>query len=139
MSQATQELSADAGQLPAATAFLGEFWETADLPPALVFPFELALEEIFMNVVMHGSGGGQVPTVRLIIAADTDSITLTVADNGPAFDPLSLATPDIEADLEHRRIGGLGVHLVREMMDAVSYAREGGFNQLRMTKNLAPA
>jgi anti-sigma regulatory factor (Ser/Thr protein kinase) len=139
VSRATQELLADAGQLPAATAFLGEFWETADLPPALVFPFELALEEIFMNVVMHGSSGGQTPVVRLAIEASTASIMLTVADNGPAFDPLSLATPDIEAELEDRRIGGLGVHLVREMMDTVSYVREGEFNQLSMTKNLAPA
>jgi anti-sigma regulatory factor (Ser/Thr protein kinase) len=62
---------------------------------------------------------------------------LTVEDDGPAFDPLSLAVPDVTASLDERPVGGLGVFLVRRMMDSVSYHRVGARNQLRMTKQVA--
>jgi serine/threonine-protein kinase RsbW len=59
-----------------------------------------------------------------------------VEDDGPAFDPLLLPAPDVAASLEERKVGGLGVFLVRQMMDAVSYQRVAARNQLRMTKRL---
>jgi serine/threonine-protein kinase RsbW len=63
-------------------------------------------------------------------------VTLTLEDDGAPFDPLSLAAPDVTASLEGRRVGGLGVFLVRQVMDTVSYQRRGTMNQLRMTKSL---
>jgi anti-sigma regulatory factor (Ser/Thr protein kinase) len=59
-----------------------------------------------------------------------------IEDDGPSFDPLSLAAPDVTASLEERRVGGLGVYLVRQMMDAVCYQRVGARNQLSMTKRV---
>jgi serine/threonine-protein kinase RsbW len=59
-----------------------------------------------------------------------------VEDDGPAFDPLLLPAPDVAASLEERKVGGLGVFLVRQMMDAVRYQRVATRNQLRMTKRL---
>jgi anti-sigma regulatory factor (Ser/Thr protein kinase) len=126
----------DAAQLPILTQFLQEFWSAAGLPPAETVTFELALEEIFMNVVMHGSPAGRVPRVEVSLALCDGCITLMIEDDGPSFDPLSLAAPDVTASLEERRVGGLGVYLVRQMMDAVSYRRLGGHNQLSMTKRV---
>jgi len=126
----------DAAQLSTLTQFLHEFWSAADLPPAETVSFELALEEIFMNVVMHGSPAGRGPSVEVSLALCDGSLTLTIEDDGPSFDPLSLAAPDVTASLEERRVGGLGVYLVRQMMDAVSYQRLGGRNQLSMTKRV---
>jgi serine/threonine-protein kinase RsbW len=63
---------------------------------------------------------------------------LTIEDDGPPFDPLSLPPPDVTASLEERRVGGLGVFLVRQMMDEVSYQRTGKRNQLRTSKRVAP-
>jgi serine/threonine-protein kinase RsbW len=63
-------------------------------------------------------------------------LELGVSDDGPAFDPLAMATPDIDAPLEERPIGGLGIYLVREMMAGVSYERRDGRNVLRMWKPL---
>ena len=60
-----------------------------------------------------------------------------VEDDGPAFDPLLLPAPDVAASLEERKVGGLGVFLVRQMMDAVRYQRVATRNQLRMTKRLS--
>jgi anti-sigma regulatory factor (Ser/Thr protein kinase) len=106
------------------------------LDAAQVSAFELALEEIFMHIVMHGSRPGIVPRVEVSLHRDAESVTMTVEDDGPEFDPLSLPPPDVTASLADRRVGGLGVFLVRKMMDSVSYARIAGRNQLRMSKRL---
>jgi serine/threonine-protein kinase RsbW len=127
----------EAAQLPVLAQFLQEFWSAADLPPAQSLPFEIALEEIFMNVVMHGSSGAGSGRVDVCLALADNNLTLAVEDEGPPFDPLTLAAPDTKARLEERRVGGLGVYLVRQLMDAVCYARVGPRNQLRMSKHLA--
>jgi serine/threonine-protein kinase RsbW len=129
-------VTGEAAQLPVLTQFLQEFWSDADLPPAETVTFELALEEIFMNLVMHGAPAGRVPRVEVSLDLCDGCLTLMIEDDGPSFDPLSLAAPDVTASLEKRRVGGLGVYLVRQMMDAVSYRRLGGRNQLSMTKRV---
>jgi anti-sigma regulatory factor (Ser/Thr protein kinase) len=128
---------AEAPQLPVLTRFLQEFWAGAALPADGAFPFELALEELFMNVVRHGSPAGTVPRVEVSLSLADGSLTMTVEDDGLAFDPLALPAPDLEASVEARPIGGLGVYLVRQMMDVVSYRRDGTHNQLRLTKHVA--
>jgi serine/threonine-protein kinase RsbW len=63
-------------------------------------------------------------------------VSLIVEDDGPPFDPLALPAPDVTASLESRPVGGLGVFLVRKMMDIVRYQRHGECNRLQMTKHL---
>jgi len=126
----------DAAQLPVLHQFLQEFWSTALLPPAQAYPFELALEEVFINVVMHGSMAGNTPSVEVSLALAHGDLTLTIEDDGPQFDPLSLPPPDVAASLSERPIGGLGLFLVRQLMDAVSYDHLAGRNRLRMTKRV---
>jgi serine/threonine-protein kinase RsbW len=128
---------ADAAQLSVLNQFLREFWTAAALAPAGMRPFELALEEIFMNVVMHGSRPGTAPQVEVSLSLVSDSVTMTVEDDGPGFDPLSLPPPQLAGGLTERPVGGLGVFLVRQMMDAVSYQRVGTRNRLRMSRHLS--
>jgi anti-sigma regulatory factor (Ser/Thr protein kinase) len=100
--------------------------------------FELALEEVFMNVVMHAAPAARtLPRVELSLSLADGGVTMTVEDDGPKFDPLSLPPPDLTSGVAERRIGGYGVHLVRQMMDIVSYQRVGARNQLRMRKHIA--
>jgi serine/threonine-protein kinase RsbW len=129
-------VTAEVAQLGQLMAFLQDFWSSAALPAAGCLPFELALEEIFMNVVMHGSAGGARRHVEVSLAMTPEGLTVTVEDDGPGFDPLSLPPPDVTAGLAERPVGGLGVYLVRQMMDSVSYARIEGRNRLRMSKRL---
>jgi anti-anti-sigma factor len=129
--------AADAARLPTLMQFLGEFWSSVALPPQEALPFELALEEVFMNVVMHGSPPGALPQVEVALALTDGTLTMTIEDDGPPFDPLSLPAPDVSLSLEERRVGGNGVFLVRQMMDAVRYQRVDGRNQLKMSKQLA--
>jgi serine/threonine-protein kinase RsbW len=128
---------ADPAQLTVLTEFLREFGSAAALAPTQVGTFELALEEIFMNIVMHGSQPGITPRVEVSLNLSTDAVTMTVEDDGPQFDPLSLPPPDVTASLADRKVGGLGVFLVRNIMDTVTYARTAGRNQLRISKRLA--
>ena len=137
MNERRTSVPSEAMQLPILTRFLQEFWSATELPQAEALTFELALEEVFMNVVMHGASADGVPRVEVSVALGDGALTLTVEDDGPAFDPLSLAAPDVTASLDERRVGGLGVFLVRRMMDSVSYHRVGTRNQLRMTKQVA--
>jgi serine/threonine-protein kinase RsbW len=132
-----RSVASDAAQLAVLTRFLQEFWSAASLPPAQAMGFELALEEIFMNVAMHGSPAGTVPRVEVSLALAEARLTMTIEDDGPQFDPLSVAAPDVTASIEERRVGGNGVFLVRQIMDAVEYQHIRGRNQLKMTKHIA--
>jgi len=134
---ARRTVPAEASQLGVLHEFLQEFGAAAGLGPARIQSLELALEEIFLNVVMHGSQPGTSPRVEVSLALDADTVTMTVEDDGPPFDPLSLPPPELHLSLEERRVGGLGVFLVRQMMDSVDYARVAGRNQLRMRKRHA--
>jgi len=128
---------ADAAQLPALTEFLQDFWSACGLPATGLPAFELALEEVFINIVLHGSPRGTVPTVEVSLALTEGDFTMTLEDDGPGFDPLSLPPPDLAASVDARPVGGLGVFLMRQMMDSVRYQRIGARNQLSMTRQVA--
>lgn len=122
-------------ELPALVEFLQRVWRDWALPAAAAFPFELALDEVFMNVVMHGTTpDGSPREVSVLLRHAGSAVTMVMEDDGPAFDPLTLDAPDIDAPIEERELGGLGVFLVRELMDELSYAYTGTHNQLTMRK-----
>ena len=125
----------NAGELAALMRFLQEFCSAVALPASAVMPFELALEELFINIVMHGAPAGTAH-VEVSLTLDVGRLTMAVADDGPPFDPLSLPPPDVTAGLHERRIGGQGVHLVRQMMDTVGYRREGVRNILTLSREI---
>lgn len=130
--------TATVDRLPALLEFLRAFWREQALPEAAVFPFELALDEVFMNVVMHGSPAAAPPReVRVGLERRGADVLLVMEDDGVAFDPLTLPAPDTDAPVEARDIGGLGVFLVRELMDDVAYAHTGTHNRLTMRKAVA--
>lgn len=119
-------------QIPAAVE---EFAERDNWPPDLVFKLNLVLEELGVNIVNYSGATGEI---EISLASDEETVTIEIADNGRPFNPLAeLDTPDISAPLGERPIGGLGVHLVRSMMDELSYSREDGMNRLAMTKRKA--
>ena len=91
-----------------------------------------AVDEIVSNVVRHGDrdGGG---TIDVKFGSDEAMVLISVADSGPAFDPLSMPPPDTSAPLDARKAGGLGIALVRALADDVRYERRDGRNHLSMT------
>jgi len=99
----------------------------------------VALDEVLSNIVEHAYGGGSERPIVVDAVLRPTGLEFEVIDEGPAFDPLARATPDTSQALAERPIGGLGIHIVRELMDDVDYRREGGRNHLRFRKRLPPA
>ena len=91
------------------------------------------LEELVVNVMTHGSHEG-LAEIEVTVTSVDDLVSIQLSDNGVAFDPLTDAPdPEVTGSVEDRHVGGLGVHLVRTMMDSVSYRRCDGRNLLTMT------
>lgn len=132
----TAAVSAEATQLAVLTQFLRDFWTEERLPPEHALSFELALEEIFVNVVTHGAPQGKAPEVEVTLLLCDRDLSMTLEDDGPHFDPLARPSPDVTAELSDRPVGGLGIFLVRKLMDAVSYERVATRNRLMMSKRL---
>ena len=119
-------------QLERITAIVEDLGEQDDWPPDLIFKVNLVLDELSVNIVNYG---GETSEIEVCLDADADEVRVEITDDGRPFDPLNDAMePDLDAPLEDRAIGGLGIHLVREMMDELHYSREDGKNRLAMVK-----
>lgn len=92
----------------------------------------VAADEIFANVVNYSQATKW--TLRVELLDDPARVQLVVEDDGTAFDPLSAAAPDTSLSAEERRIGGLGIFIVRKTMNPIAYERKDGKNVLSMTK-----
>lgn len=92
------------------------------LPREDSWPLQVALDEIVANLVSH-AGDGRMSGFDVWFRRDGDAVEITVADDGPPFDPLSRAEPDVTSPLETRQPGGLGIMLVKSLMDDVCYRR----------------
>ena len=113
---------------------LAEWIETIGLPQELNMPINLALEEAVSNVMLYAYPGksGQV----LVECDKADQLVFTITDCGVPFDPTQQADPDITLSVEERAIGGLGIHLVRQLMDDIRYERKDNKNILTLTKQI---
>jgi anti-sigma regulatory factor (Ser/Thr protein kinase) len=92
----------------------------------------LAIEEIASNVLEHGYGGVPHPLSVCLEAIPPNRVRAIVTDDAPAYDPLSRPEVDTTLPLEERSIGGLGIHLVKKLMDSIHYERRNGQNILTM-------
>ena len=121
-------------ELPrAAHARLEAFAQAVALPAKVMFAVDTALEELLQNVVDY-SGAQEVLLSLAIVGCE---IRLEVADDGRPFNPLTATGPDLSVPLEHRDIGGLGLHLIRRMMDRADYEHRGGCNRITLSKLIA--
>ncbi len=112
-----------------------KFGAGEDWPPNLLFQVKLALEELAINVMNHGHDDDGEHEMEITLTSETDKLTIELSDDGRAFNPLDDAPePDLDAALEDRPIGGLGVHMVRTFMDEMSYRRDEGKNHLTLIK-----
>ena len=121
---------------------LAEWIETLGIPADLSMPINLALEEIVSNVMLYAypntkSGQVLVECIRSTSAKETgDRLIFTITDSGIPFDPTEQAEVDTTLSAEERPIGGLGIHLVRQIMDEVHYKRQDEKNILTLVKEL---
>lgn len=129
------ELRNDLAEIERLAQFITEF--CAPLQPSAQdeSALQLALEEVVTNVINHGyAGSGEHRFTVELRAAGPDRVSAVVTDDAPAFDPLAQGPVDVAQPLEDRAIGGLGVHLVRKLMDAARYERRDGRNILTLER-----
>ena len=98
----------------------------------------IAVEEVFINIVSYAYKPGRGDTtLRLDVSQDPAEITITFIDHGVPFDPLAKEDPDINLPAKQRKVGGLGIFVVKNLMDDVFYEYRDGQNILTMKKKAA--
>lgn len=128
----------DLGEIERLADAVDRFCRDEALPDDAAFHLNLVLEELVTNIVSYGydaQDSGKEIAVRL--QREPAGIAVEVIDEGRAFDPLSAPEPDLEASVEERPIGGLGVHFLRTLMHDLRYHRAEGRNHLFFRKPLA--
>ena len=117
--------------------FVTEELERHDCPPKAQYQIEVAIEEIMVNITSYaGLTENDGVEIRCDVLEDPLRVVLQFLDGGVPFDPLAASDPDITPEGIMEREGGLGIFMVKKMMDDVSYAYEDGKNTLTILKHL---
>jgi len=102
-----------------------------------VFVINLSLDELVTNIVVHaGSRDPKAREIVLRMSINNSEVRVEIEDDGSAFNPLDIPAPNLEASLQDRDPGGLGIHLARSLMDGIRYSRVGPRNVLTLTKRI---
>jgi sigma-B regulation protein RsbU (phosphoserine phosphatase) len=113
------------------------FAENNDFSKPLRREMNVVFDELLGNIINYAYTDEQEHTIEVRVEFFGDRLTVTIEDDGIPFNPLEKDTPDTELPLEERQIGGLGIHLVRNIMDKVSYQRRITKNRLTLVKNIS--
>jgi serine/threonine-protein kinase RsbW len=116
-----------------------EFGRRQRLSPARLFDLQLAVNEVFTNVVQYGFDDERPHEIVVRLMTGADEVVIEIEDDGRPFDPLTAPAPRLDVPLEERQPGGLGLYLARRVTDAMDYRRDGGRNIVRLRKNLGQA
>src|SRR5688572_27133489 len=106
------------------------------VPPEFAGSVNLALDELVTNIISYGYGDQAEHEIQLRFSINDGFLTIVLEDDGQPFNPLERLDPGVDQPLEERQVGGLGVFLVRNIMDQLEYRRAGDRNILTMRKNL---
>ena len=128
----------DLSGISSAAARIDIFCTGHGLAPGISFEAALAVDELVTNTIGYGYDDGGDRWIDLCLRMEGDTLTVVIADDGKAFDPLRAPEPDLSAPLEDRARDGPGIHLVRKTMDTVACRREDGRTVVTLTKRTAP-
>ena len=129
-------LSNDIDEVPKLAVFVDEVCEETGIDMHIVMQLNLAIEEAVVNVMNYAYPAGTSGNVCIDIDTNEELLTVVITDSGTPFDQTKKKEVDITLSAEERPIGGLGIHLVRQLMDSVDYERIDGKNVLTLTKKL---
>ena len=133
----------DRKEIPRLADIAQRFGAVHCLSEDYVMSIQLVLDEVVINVILHGfEDVGDTRRHEIHVHLDLAPgklLTIQVEDDARAYDPRDAPAPDFDTPIEERRVGGLGVHIVKALMDTVDYRRDDGHNILTMTKKLQTA
>jgi anti-sigma regulatory factor (Ser/Thr protein kinase) len=128
------ELKNDLSELETLCQHLNKFGQTSGLSEACITDINICLDELFTNIVSYGFVDDLEHVVRFAINLEDCVLKLNIEDDGILFNPIEQKDPEIPADLIDVRIGGLGIHIVRKLMDNFRDKRERGKNKMTLKK-----
>ena len=116
------------------SAFM-DFARFQNLNDEVIYAIQLSVDELFTNIVSYGYDDSETHIVKFVIDVTQEEVRIEIIDDAKPFNPLDDA-PDVNLDLsiEERKIGGVGIHLVKSLMSEVTYVRDGDYNRLRLVK-----
>jgi sigma-B regulation protein RsbU (phosphoserine phosphatase) len=126
----------DINTIPQLNEFIDTLCEELEIDMATVMSLNLAMEEAVVNVMDYAYPEGTTGEVSIEAVADDTRLYFIISDSGKPFDPTAKADVDTTLSAEERPIGGLGIHLIRQIMDDVSYERKDEKNFLKLSKTL---
>ena len=126
----------DIETIPQLNEFIDSVAEEVGLDMSLTMSLNLAIEEAVVNVMEYAYPEGQQGDVEIEVTADQQWMTFVITDTGIAFDPTKKEDADTTLSAEERPIGGLGIFMVRQLMDVIDYKREDNKNVLTLQKKL---
>ncbi len=127
------KIGSDIREIPAVSRRLEDTMGASGFSSEEILDTQLAVEEVVTNIIVHGYKKAGCP-VEISCRFIPGAAMIRIADSAPPFDPLSIPEPDLGGDIDKRRIGGLGIYLLRRIMDGISYRYENGRNILTMEK-----
>ena len=113
-----------------------EFGVKNKIEPRYIFNINLSLDELLTNTINYGYDDHEEHLILINMYLAGSEIVIQVKDDGMPFNPLDMPDPDLSRELDERPAGGLGIYLVRTMMDLVEYERQGDQNIITMHKRL---
>ncbi|MGE0450464.1 MAG: ATP-binding protein [Vicinamibacterales bacterium] len=119
-----------------ATASAETWLQEQQAPADAAFLVNLVIEELVTNCIKYGYDDTLEHTIEIVLSIAAQTLTIAVVDDGHAFNPLEAPPPDLSLAIEDRPIGGLGIHLLRELTDDIVYERRDGTNRLTLVKHM---
>ena len=126
----------DIDTIPQLNEFIDAVAEEMALDMSLAMSLNLAIEEAVVNVMEYAYPDGEKGDVEIEVTVDEGWLTFIISDSGIAFDPTTKEDADTTLSAEERPIGGLGIFLVRQLMDTIEYQRTNGKNVLTLRKHI---
>jgi serine/threonine-protein kinase RsbW len=137
VSELVLSLKNDPAEIERLAGRVVEFCAHQDVPEAATAQLNLALDEAITNIIFYAYDDAGEHEIGVRVTFARGILKAELVDDGREFDPLQVAPPDLAAPLEERHVGGLGVHLVRRLMDDCQYRREQGHNHFAFAKRVA--
>ena len=130
------ELKNDLSELKTLHRHLNNWGGDIGLMADSISRINICLDELFTNIVSYGLEDDLEHKIEFTLNSDNNLVIINIEDDGIAFNPLEKVDPDFPADIESAKIGGLGILIIRKLMDNVCYERKQGKNKLTMIKDI---
>ncbi len=130
------ELDNDLSELKTLNKHLSAFGRNIGVQELCISEINICLDELFTNIVLYGFNDDLKHKIKFIMTVDDNILTAAIEDDGVPFNPLKKEAVDLPTNVDDAEIGGLGIHITKELVDTISYKRKRGINRVTVRKNI---